>query len=77
MTTLILPEDDAMVSQKTDVMRLFERDIRKNAWVWRRGSFAAGTDGVLTRPAPVRFEFNYNRAAALEVEIILACPLRR
>ena len=34
-------------------------------------------DRLAIPAAPVRFEFNYNRAAALEVEIILACPLRR
>lgn len=65
MTKLILPEDGAVVSQKTDVMRLFERDIRKNAWVWRWGMFASVTDGILTRPLPVCFEWETDEKDAV------------
>ncbi|MBO4219353.1 MAG: hypothetical protein J5933_00300, partial [Clostridia bacterium] len=57
MTELIMPQDGAVVSQKTDVMRLFERDIAKNAGVNMWGSFASDEEGPLTEPLPVRFEW--------------------
>ncbi|MBO4219309.1 MAG: tyrosine-protein phosphatase [Clostridia bacterium] len=65
MTNLIFPEDGAVVSQKTDVMRLFEMNIRKNAWVWRWGMFASDKDGVLTRPEPVCFKWETDDESAL------------
>ena len=57
MTELIIPQDGVVVSQKTDVMRLFERDIAKNAGVNMWGSFASDEEGPLTEPLPVRFEW--------------------
>ncbi|MBO4219310.1 MAG: tyrosine-protein phosphatase [Clostridia bacterium] len=65
MTELIMPQDGALVSQKTDVMRLFERDIAKNAWVNMWGSFASGEEGPLTEPLPVRFEWKTDECGAV------------
>ncbi|MBO4219311.1 MAG: tyrosine-protein phosphatase [Clostridia bacterium] len=57
MVELISPKNGETVSQKTDVMKLFEKDIEANASVWGWVAFAADTDGICTVPEPVRFSW--------------------
>ncbi|MBO4219354.1 MAG: tyrosine-protein phosphatase [Clostridia bacterium] len=58
MVRLLSPKNGETVSQKTEVMKLFEKDIEANASVWGWVAFAADSDGICTVPEPVRFSWD-------------------
>ena len=57
MVQLVRPENGAVVSQKKEIMRTFEKDVEGNAQVFAWCTCESEEFGVCTIPEPVRFEW--------------------